>query len=350
MLAAGFVYALGALWVSFSVSTDSSFAVISLGLLLATFALIGMTYLDDRRVRLEIIPALFALTYAAHIILGVAYSPGGGALRAAALLTLLGIVQVLLAPTRRGFAAAQAIITLLGLYAAFSLWPRDAAPIAAAAFLVYWIPGIALATGAATMLENLHRQAFGLRAELARRATSDQITGVSNQAHIKLLAQNEFARARRYAEPFSALMFEIDAYDTLARTGGLQAPDTIVQVFSGYCVVVMRHCDSFGRLSPARFLALLPETPGEGALKLAARMCAEVAALDVMVAGKPVRFSVSVGLAELHLADRSAVELLRRAQQALEDAMERGGSNAVLATSPTAANLLESVQETCATT
>ena len=191
----------------------------------------------------------------------------------------------------------------------------------------------------------MRRKTFGLRDELARRATSDQITGVSNHAHINQLAQNEFARARRYAEPFSALMFEIDAYNALGQTNDAQTRDTVVQVFSGYCVVVMRHCDSFGRLSAARFLALLPETPGEGALKLASRMCAEVAALDVMVAGAPVHFTVSVGIAELHVADRNSVDLLRRSRQALDDAIERGGNNAVLAAPPSATALLEAAQE-----
>ena len=140
-------------------------------------------------------------------------------------------------------------------------------------------------------------------------------------------------------------MFEIDAYNALGQTNDAQTRDTVVQVFSGYCVVVMRHCDSFGRLSAARFLALLPETPGEGALKLASRMCAEVAALDVMVAGAPVHFTVSVGIAELHVADRNSVDLLRRSRQALDDAIERGGNNAVLAAPPSATALLEAAQE-----
>ena len=348
LVSAGLAYALGMLWVSFSTSADRSFAIVSLGLLLATFALYGLTYLRDQRVRLDVIPALFALLYSAHILLWVTSAPENGGLRAALLLSLLGFVLVLLAPVRRGFMAALAIVLLLGVYGSFILWPRNLSSVTIPIFFLAWLPGIALAVATATALENVRRQRFGLRGELARRATSDQITGVSNHARINHLAQNEFARARRYAEPFSALTFEIDAYNALGKTDGTQTRDTVVQVFSGYCVVVMRHCDSFGRLTPSRFLALLPETPGEGALKLASRMCAEVAALDVMVAGAPVRFSVSVGIAELHLADRNSLDLLRRSRQALDDAIERGGNNAVLAAPPSAAELLEAVQEPAA--
>lgn len=342
-MSAGLIYAIGMLWVSSN--ADRSFAIVSLGLLLATFILYGLTYLSDRRARLEIVPSLFALLYAAHAVLWVTYAPDNGALRGALLLSLLGFVLVLLAPVRRGFVIALTAVLLLGIYGAFILWPRDLSPVAVPVFFAAWLPGLILAVAAAMIIETIRRQTFGLRGELARRATSDHITGVSNQAHIKLLAQNEFSRARRYGEPFSAMTFEIDAYDALSRAAETQTQDTVVQVFSGYCVVVMRHCDSFGRLSAARFLALLPETPGDGALKLAHRMCAEVSALDVMVAGAPVRFSVSIGIAELHVADRNSVDLLRRAQQALEDAKERGGNTAVLAAPPSAAVLLEAVQE-----
>ena len=55
---------------------------------------------------------------------------------------------------------------------------------------------VAAAAIAAGILEHERRAAFALRTELERRATSDNMTGVSNRAHILQLAQNEFARAR----------------------------------------------------------------------------------------------------------------------------------------------------------
>ena len=193
---------------------------------------------------------------------------------------------------------------------------------------------LATAVIAAVCFEHERSATFELGVELERRATSDNLTGVSNRAHINLLAQNEFARARRYRAPYAALMIEIDDYDTLNGKGGPRAADVVVQVFTGYCVVVMRHCDSFGRLSPARFLALLPETQGAGAFTLAGRMCRDLAALEVMVEGQPVKFSVSIGATELQVTDRWAGDLLRRAEQGLEDAIERGRGNAVFAAPP----------------
>jgi diguanylate cyclase (GGDEF)-like protein len=159
------------------------------------------------------------------------------------------------------------------------------------------------------------------------------MTGVSNRPHITLLTHNEFARARRYREPFTCLMIEIDDFEAMS-TDRTRAGEVVVQVFTGYCVVVMRHCDSFGRLTPSRFLALLPETHAVGADILAQRMCKDLAGLDVMVDGEAFNFTVSIGLAELHVGDRSAGELLRRAARALDDAVEGGRNTVVLAAPP----------------
>ncbi len=116
ILLGGTMYIVGALWVSFRVGTDAAFATISLGLLIATALVYGLTFLKERRVRLYFVPSLIGLVYASHIILGIAYAPPGGAMRAAFLLTLLGIALAILAPTLRGFAMAQAITAAVAAY------------------------------------------------------------------------------------------------------------------------------------------------------------------------------------------------------------------------------------------
>ncbi|MGZ6175934.1 MAG: GGDEF domain-containing protein, partial [Candidatus Binataceae bacterium] len=200
--------------------------------------------------------------------------------------------------------------------------------------VLYALPFVAAAVSIARRFHTDDTDAISLRHELQRRATSDDLTGVSNRAHITLLAQNEFARARRYGEPCSCLVVELDDPDTIAREWGVRGLSTIVQVLAGYCVVVMRHCDSFGRLAPYRFVALLPETAGEGALKLAQRMCRDIAALEVAIDGAGAHFSISIGAAEISIVDRSSGDLLRRAGQALEDAIEQGRNCALLAGAP----------------
>jgi PleD family two-component response regulator len=58
------------------------------------------------------------------------------------------------------------------------------------------------------------------------------------------------------------------------------------------------------------------------------------AALDVKASGKGLNFTISIGAAKLHSSDPWARDVLRRAEQALDDAIERAGDNAVIAKSP----------------
>jgi diguanylate cyclase (GGDEF)-like protein len=329
LLGGGLAYAVISMWAAFRIGAPPAFAVATFQFIGVTLVLFGFTFARTPGPLLEFNPSLFNLAVGAHILMGAAAAPADSALRSALPFSLLIFFSVLLAPTLRAALAAMAVVALVGGAGALIYVPG----ISAVETLGYLVFPLAIAGVAAWFWEQERRAAFDLRTELARRATSDTMTGVSNRAHITLLARNEFARARRYREPFACLMIEIDHFDALAATAPRTA-EVVVQVFTGYCVVMMRHCDSFGRLTPSRFLALLPETQAAGADILSRRMCRDLAALDVMVDGNAVNFTVSIGAAQLHAGDRSAVDLLRRAEQGLEDAIEQGRNGAVFAAPP----------------
>ncbi|MGE3334336.1 MAG: GGDEF domain-containing protein [Rhodospirillaceae bacterium] len=280
-----------------------------------------------------IVPASAALIFSASVIVAALLHPSVDGLHFAFMLTVGGGLTLLIAPGRRSVILALVIMGVVGISGAILIG------IAVGTFDVIravssLLIGLLVPFLVADRIENAHRDASTLQAELARRATSDEITGVSNRAHINLLAQNEFARARRYGEPYSCLTIEIEKYEHLLASHGHAAATAIVQVLTGYCVVVMRHCDSFGRLTPSRFLALLPETPSLGAHTLANRMCRDLAALDVAFGGEKLHFTVAIGCADMHAVDGWAGDMLRRADQGLADAIERGGNCAVFATVP----------------
>jgi diguanylate cyclase (GGDEF)-like protein len=334
-IGAGLAYGLVSLWIGSRLDADPVLSTVSLGLLAAVLLLYGLSFLNDQRARLVLLPIMAALVFGVHIVFAVSALPAAGEARFALVFGLLALFLVLLGATWRAFTISLAVLSALALYGALVYLPRfDALAFHGAEALVYTAPFIASAFVIARRFQRDDTRTAELRNELQRRATSDDLTGVSNRAHITLLAQNEFARARRYGEPCSCLVLELDNPDQIAALWNGRALDTVVQVLTGYCVVVMRHCDSFGRLSPYRFLALLPETAGEGALTLAARMCRDIAALEVAVEGGRAAFTISIGAAEINVVDRSSGDLLRRAVQALEDAIEHGRGRAVLADAP----------------
>ena len=301
---------------------------------IAMVMIFALTFYNGTVLRVDGVPVLTALVLSAQTLVISANVTVTSTLVFVFLVTSSTVMVVLLAERLRAAALALAVTAGIGITGSWLVVPIFSPEFSPPLALLLWLPILAVASLLAWALEQGRGKAFRLSKELERRATSDNLTGVSNRAHINLLAQNEFARARRYTEPFSCLMLDIDEYNKLRSTWGTSATDPIVQVLSGYCVVIMRHCDSFGRLSPHRFLALLPETKGNGALTLAQRMCKDISNLKVSVSGESLSFTISTGAAELHDDDRWAGDILRRAEQALEDAIERGGNTAVLAQPP----------------
>ncbi len=312
---------------------DSTVHIGALGLLVINAIAFCFLRPGHAHVPTTALPIVSALAFSGAMIAVMTTDSAPDAIRFALMYAVLAPYLGLLAPTRRGAVGALAAMSIVAVPGALYLETRASSFHALSALTLMAGVG-ALALSIVYMLERARRDAALLRTELARRATSDDISGVSNRAHISLLAQNEFSRARRYGEPYSCLTIEIEGYDELAESHGRAGANAVVQMFTGYCVVVMRHCDSFGRLTPNRFLALLPETPTAGAHTLAERMCRDLAGLGVACGGETLRFTVSIGCAQMHAVDRWVGDMLRRAEQGLADAIERGGNCAVFAAVP----------------
>lgn len=308
---------------------------------------IGFFLLRTRDARFSriVVPISAAALFSVSVVAAAVLDPAFSAMHFAFMIFVGGGLTLLVAPERRGAIAALAVMAVIAAGGAIFVGVTGHAFDVIGAVISSLI-GLLVPYLVADRIDDAHRETLALQTELARRATSDEITGVSNRAHINLLAQNEFARARRYGEAYSCLTIEIEKYESLLTAHGHAAATAVVQVLTGYCVVVMRHCDSFGRLTPSRFLALLPETPSVGARTLAERMCRDLAALDVAVGGEKLHFTVVIGCAEMHAVDRWAGDMLRRADQGLVDASERGGNCAVFAAVPPHQPVGETADET----
>ena len=335
VLIGGTLYCLAAMWSAFRAGdTTGMLGNYSLILLAFTTVLFGLSFVQFVQDRAELLPILFALSFSVHLSLGLVYLPLDGGTRFALLMGLLCIYLTALSPTLLIALAAIAAAIIVALLATIFLFPRPDVAISVPAALGYLSPALLIAVTIASLSDRTAREAFSYKWELSRRATTDELSGVANKMHIRVLANNEFTRARRYSEPFACLMFEIDGLNSIRETWGDHAADTIARVFAGYCVLVMRHCDSFGRLSERRFVALLPETPGPGALTLAKRMVEDLGNLEVNVYGEVLHFTVSVGVTEVCRGDQTGNDLLKRAEQGLEDAIEQGRQKAIYAAPP----------------
>lgn len=155
-------------------------------------------------------------------------------------------------------------------------------------------------------------------------ANTDALTGLANRRHFFELADEEFARARRYETPLAVLMADLDHFKRFNDEYGHAGGDAILRSFAIVLSSLLRDSDRAGRIGGEEFAVLLPHTTREGALAFARRLLECVAENPPELGGAPTRYTLSMGLAELSADCMEFSTLLRNADEALYRAKKAG--------------------------
>lgn len=159
---------------------------------------------------------------------------------------------------------------------------------------------------------------------LEREAWTDPLTRVANRGHFLEMAQQEFARCRRYGHPVSVWMLDIDYFKVVNDTYGHHAGDVALQSVVSTSQHVLRDWDILGRMGGEEFAVLLPETEAEQAVLVAERLRNIFATSRIPLdEGASTRITVSIGIATAH-DDDDLERLLKRADLALYAAKRTG--------------------------
>jgi len=166
--------------------------------------------------------------------------------------------------------------------------------------------------------------------EAVRLATMDPLTGAYNRRTFHEIAEREISRARRAGQPLSIIVVDIDHFRPVNESFGNHAGDEMLQKIAALIRTALRKEDMLVRYGGEEFLVMLPEVPGPGAVVVAGRIRKAVEAEPLVVSGKPVALTVSVGVsARLDEGPESIESLLARAEQALALAKQRGRNRVV---------------------
>jgi diguanylate cyclase (GGDEF)-like protein len=166
--------------------------------------------------------------------------------------------------------------------------------------------------------------------EALRMATMDPLTGAYNRSTFHEIAEREISRARRAGQPLSVIMVDIDHFRPVNESFGNHAGDELLQKIAELIRTALRKEDMLVRYGGEEFLVMLPEVPGPGAVVVAGRIRKAVEAEPLIVEGKSVALTVSVGVsARLDEGPESIETLLARAEQALALAKQRGRNRVV---------------------
>ncbi|MGH8460361.1 MAG: diguanylate cyclase [Stenotrophobium sp.] len=161
--------------------------------------------------------------------------------------------------------------------------------------------------------------------QLYQRATRDALTGIFNRGHFTEMATLEIARARRFSEPLSAMMIDIDHFKKVNDSHGHGTGDRVIIALAQTITAHIRKIDFAGRLGGEEFAILLPRADKEPAAEVANRLRLLISEQRVALEpGRDIGFTASIGVAALRPTTRNLQELLRNADAALYSAKREG--------------------------
>jgi diguanylate cyclase (GGDEF)-like protein len=123
-------------------------------------------------------------------------------------------------------------------------------------------------------------------------------------------------------------MFDIDHFKLINDEHGHLAGDVVLKELARLVQARIRRDEILARYGGEEFVVMLPETDLEGAAALAETLRARVEEHPFTFQSDRISVTISLGCAVLCDADRSATELLKRADERLYEA-KRSGRNRV---------------------
>ncbi|MDQ2728441.1 MAG: GGDEF domain-containing protein, partial [Actinomycetota bacterium] len=111
-----------------------------------------------------------------------------------------------------------------------------------------------------------------VRAQLWRVAMTDTLTGLANRQGLDYLLEREIGRIRRRGGRLSVAMVDLDGFKALNDRLGHAAGDAALAEIARQWREVLRDRDLLARYGGDEFVILLPDTEGDAAIQLVARL------------------------------------------------------------------------------
>ena len=162
--------------------------------------------------------------------------------------------------------------------------------------------------------------------ELNRLARHDPLTGLLNRRGFNERLKATLAAAVRRKAPVSLIVVDADHFKRVNDTHGHEAGDLTLAMIANALKQRLRESEVVARLGGEEFVALLPDTPGEGARGVADDLVATVAAMAVPSVG---HVTISCGVSSVEVGVDDGSDALRRADEGLYRAKATGRNRAV---------------------
>ncbi len=201
--------------------------------------------------------------------------------------------------------------------------------------IVYPLPNRPINAARVTWLESLAAQGV-LAIEMVHRQTSneqitleDSATGVLKHQVFLNMADREFRRSWRYNQSITAIVLEIDDWQTLTMRYGREFGVQALRQVANTCRSTVRSIDLIGQADGNALALLLLMTSREGAKIVAERLRVGINAIDLGDAEKPIHLTATLGICSYPRDGCASIfDLLATAHDTLRMA-QHSGNNAI---------------------
>jgi two-component system cell cycle response regulator len=173
--------------------------------------------------------------------------------------------------------------------------------------------------------QEVHRAAAKGESVLEQLTVLDPITELYNHRTLVKELDSELKRALRYSYPVSVCMIAADNFAAILQEYGGLTADALLRVIANVVRGGVRETDIIGRYNEQRFVVVLPRTSAAGAGLSAERIRERIGNQAIMYNWQNFSVTASAGVATFPDHAETYDELLARAMEAMERAMEHGG-------------------------
>jgi diguanylate cyclase (GGDEF)-like protein len=163
-------------------------------------------------------------------------------------------------------------------------------------------------------------------------AATDALTGLINRRQFNHQLDAEIARTKRYRNPLSLALFDIDDFKKINDFYGHTTGDRILKELGQLVISNVREADIPARYGGEEFALILPETGQIDAYELLERLRAMIERTVFCLPDNPMTVTISVGVAQLDPEQAKSFELIEKADAALYEAKRQGKNQVVYGT------------------
>ncbi|AKH22213.1 hypothetical protein AAY24_10920 [Sedimenticola thiotaurini] len=181
-------------------------------------------------------------------------------------------------------------------------------------------------------LDEVQKESRELRTKMIeahRQAATDTVTGLPNRLAYEERLEQEFARWKRFGEPLTLLVWDVDDFKRINDRFGHHAGDKALHIIGRSLQTSLRETDFVARFGGEEFVMLLTGTQSDDAVHVAEAVRREVKQSGIHSLGKRVEITISCGMSQFIQGDTPET-VFARADKALYEAKRSGKDRIVV--------------------